>query len=496
MNTPARILVVEDESIVAFNLQQRLAQLGYDVPAIAVSGKESLDLVSETRPDLVLMDIHIQGDMDGIEVAEQLRESHPVPVIYLTAYSEDSTLERARKTSPYGYLLKPFSERELHATIQMAFERHRLETELTDKQRLLEQALDAASMGILEMDVASTGVTPSARTAELLGIVPNHSLPLKEVLQRVDEQDREVLKERLQESVSELKKFTEEFRVTKQEVDSPRWIRIEADQWPGQRLIGVVQDITERKTYELRLQRLNESLEKLVDERTTELRQSLKELEAFSYSVAHDLHAPVRSIYSVSQELLNESPMDIDPGCIDLVQRIATASKRMGTLIDALLHMARLNQMPMQLRPVNISEMASEIAATLLESDPARVAHIQISPNMEAMGDAPLVRSVLDNLMRNAWKFTARTEVTHIDVSSKKVKGETIFFVRDNGCGFDMATADRLFGPFQRLHREDEYAGTGIGLTIVQRIVMRHGGRVWAYSEPGHGAAFHFTLAH
>lgn len=108
----------------------------------------------------------------------------------------------------------------------------------------------------------------------------------------------------------------------------------------------------------------------------------------------------------------------------------------------------------------------------------------------------PLVRSVLDNLMRNAWKFCARNEITHIDVSSKTVKGETIFFVRDNGCGFDMATAGRLFGPFQRLHREDEYAGTGIGLTIVQRIVMRHGGRVWAFSEPGHGAAFHFTLSH
>ena len=106
-----------------------------------------------------------------------------------------------------------------------------------------------------------------------------------------------------------------------------------------------------------------------------------------------------------------------------------------------------------------------------------------------------LVRSLLDNLLRNAWKFSARKEITHIDVGSKTLNGETVFFVRDNGCGFDMASADRLFGPFQRLHREDEYAGTGIGLTIVQRIVMRHGGRVWAFSEPGLGAAFHFTLS-
>ena len=126
-NTPPRILIVEDESIVAFNLQQRLSQLGYDVPAVAVSGQESLALVHSTRPDLVLMDIHIEGDMDGIDVAARLKNDHPVPVIYLTAYSEDSTLERARQTTPYGYLIKPFSERELHATIQMALERHTVE---------------------------------------------------------------------------------------------------------------------------------------------------------------------------------------------------------------------------------------------------------------------------------------------------------------------------------------------------------------------------------
>lgn len=495
MNTPARILVVEDESIVAFNLQQRLSQMGYDVPAIAVSGEESIDLVQQTQPDLVLMDIHIQGDMDGIDVAAQLQQSNPVPVIYLTAYSEDSTLERARKTRPYGYLLKPFSERELHATIQMAFERQKLEKELTDKQRLLQQALDAASMGVMEYDAPSGDFKPSARTAELLGLALEPSLPLTEVLARIDDQDRPSIEQRIQESLSELKRFSEEFRVLADSLSTPRWVRIEADQWPGQRLIGVVQDISERKNSEIRLQSLNEGLEKLVTERTAELRQSLKELEAFSYSVAHDLRSPVRAIVGFSQELIREQPADLGNDGLDLVRRIAMAGQRMGTLIDALLHMARLNQLPMQLKPVDISEMASEIAAQLLESSPERVAQIRIAPNLEAMADPTLVRSVLDNLMRNAWKFTARSDITHIDVGAKHLDGETVFFVRDNGCGFDMAMANRLFGPFQRLHRDDEYAGTGIGLTIVQRIVMRHGGRVWAFAEPGHGAAFHFTLA-
>lgn len=494
MNRPSRILVVEDESIVAFNLQQRLAQLGYDVPAIAVSGEECMEMFSQTQPDLVLMDIHIQGDMDGIEVASRLRETHSAPVIYLTAYSEDSTLERARQTRPYGYLLKPFSERELHATIQMAFERHKLEVELVDHQRLLQQALEAASMGVLEMDTATSAITASPRTAELLGWPLNQPHDRDDLLSCVNAEERAEVTTRLDESLAELKRFSEEFRVLSKDVP-PRWIKLDAGHASGQRMTGVVQDISERKNSELRLKLLNEGLENLVAERTAELKQSLKELETFSYSVAHDLRSPVRVIVGFSQELIREHASELGADSIDLVNRIVTAGQRMGALIDALLHMSRLNQLPMQLRVVNVSEIASEIAAQLMEAAPERVAQVRIAPNLEAMADPTLVRSLLDNLLRNAWKFSARKEITHIDVGSKTLNGEIIFFVRDNGCGFDMASADRLFGPFQRLHREDEYAGTGIGLTIVQRIVMRHGGRVWAFSEPGLGAAFHFTLS-
>lgn len=494
MKSPARILVVEDESIVAFNLQQRLEQLGYDVPAIAVSGQESLDLIDETRPDLVLMDIHIQGDMDGIDVASRLRETHAVPVIYLTAYSEDSTLERARQTGPYGYLLKPFSERELHATIQMAFERHRLETELQRHQRLLQQALDAANMGVMELDARSQQLNASARTSELLGCPEGAALTLQDLLARVDTSEREILATKFEESLASLRRFSEEFRLLAQN-HATRWIRIDANVWSDRRMTGVVQDVSSQKNAEHRLRMLNDGLENLVSERTAELKQSLKELEAFSYSVAHDLRAPLRAIVGFSRELIREHPSDLGLDGLDLVNRIATAGQRMNALIDALLHMARLNQLPLQLRVVNVSDIASEIAAQLMETEPGRVAEVRVSPNLEAMADPTLVRSLLDNLLRNAWKFSARSSVTRIDVGARLIQGETVFFVRDNGCGFDMAAADRLFGAFQRLHREDEYAGTGIGLTIVQRIVMRHGGRVWAYSEPGQGAAFHFTLA-
>lgn len=196
-----------------------------------------------------------------------------------------------------------------------------------------------------------------------------------------------------------------------------------------------------------------------------------------------------------SRELISQHPDELGPDGIDQVSRIATAGQRtgLGALIDALLHMSRLSQAPMQLQVVNISAFATDIATQLMDAEPQRLTQVHVAPQLEAMADPALVHSLIDNLIRNAWKFCARSDINRIDVGSRVDDGETVFFVRDNGCGFDMAAADRLFGPFQRLHREEEYAG--IGMTIVQRIVRRHGGRVWAFAEPGQGATFHFTLS-
>lgn len=492
-NTP-RILIVEDERIVAFNLQQRLSHMGYEVPGVAVSGLESLDMIERLAPDLVLMDIHIEGDMDGIDVAARLMHAPSVPVIYLTAYSEDATLARARETKPYGYLIKPFSERELHATIQMALERHEVEVALVRSQRLLQQALDAASLGVVEVNTETHDLTTSARTRELLEWTSIRKTTLTDLLGSVADEDRPAFSVQLDESLTQLKTISEEFRV-RTEGEAPRWLKIDARHWPNQQMTGVVQDITDRKRNELHLKRLNEGLEGLVHERTVELNQSIKELEAFSSSVAHDLRAPLRAIVGFSQELMRAHPADLGEDGLAMMQRIESAGKRMGALIDALLNMSRMTQVPLQFGLVNISDIASDIADQLMRSDPERVADVRIAPNLAAMADQTLVRSVVDNLLRNAWKFTAQSKVTRIEVSAEERGGETIFSVRDNGCGFDMALANRLFGPFQRLHSQQDYAGTGLGLTIVQRVVLRHGGRVWADSNPGQGATFFFTLS-
>lgn len=493
MNSSAHILIVEDEAIVAFNLQQRLSHMGYHVPDIAVSGTDTLALVSKARPDLILMDIHIEGDMDGIDVAARIHETGTVPVIYLTAYSEDSTLERARKTRPYGYLIKPFSERELHATIQMALERHAVEKELAENRQLLQQAMDAAEMGTVEFHCDSSQLHLSHHSAHLMGQPQDRVLTFAEFLQAVNEFDRTGVAGQMCKTEGPTHKFSEEFRVPQPGQDD-HWIKIDASPLPGRRLSGVVQDITERKTAEIRLRLLNDSLEQQVGERTDELQQSLRELETFTYSAAHDLRAPIRAIAGLSTVMIEDFAGGLGEQGVKLLKTMEGSALRMGALIDALLEMSRLSRSAMNLTEVDISEIANELAQALLASEPTRRASIKIGPGLSALADPTLVRCLIDNLMRNAWKFSARKDSTRIEVDGFMQPEGAVFFVRDEGCGFDMKFADRLFAPFNRLHNHSEFSGSGIGLSIVKRIVARHGGRVWAHSVPDEGATFFFTL--
>lgn len=381
----SKILIVEDEGIVAFNLQQRLQHMGYHITGLAESGQEGLALVSRERPDLVLMDIHIKGEMDGIELASALNRDFDLPIIYLTAYSEDTTLERARRTRPYGYLIKPFSERELHATVQMALERHEVQAALSESQAKLQQSLEA-------------------------------------------------------------------------------------------------------------VRRVNEELEERVVERTAELRQHVRELEAFSHTAAHDLRSPIRAISGLSQILIETHGDALGDEGRQMLERMAHAARRMGELIDALLSLSKLSRAPLLRADVDLSAVAREVERALREAQPERNMLVDIADDLHAQADQALIRSVIDNLMRNAWKFTRERSPGHIEVGRQNRGGRAVYYVRDNGCGFEMVHADKLFGAFFRLHDEQHYGGSGLGLSIAQRIVQRHGGEIWAEGEVGRGATMYFTL--
>ena len=241
--------------------------------------------------------------------------------------------------------------------------------------------------------------------------------------------------------------------------------------------------------------RLYAELEQRVKDRTLQLEIANRELEAFSYSVSHDLRSPLRSISGFIQLLAEEYKGQFDEQASFYFNRVRSETERMGGLIDNLMRLAKFARVELNRAPVDLSAAAEEEIARLRAAEPERKVEVKIEPGLKANGDPGLLRVVLDNLLANAWKFSSKRDGAVIEFGAQKnPDGTSAFFVRDNGAGFDPRNAAKLFAPFQRLHRPEDFPGSGIGLATVQRIIHRHGGRIWAEAQPEKGATFFFTL--
>ena len=370
---------------------------------------------------------------------------------------------------------------------------------LAAREAQLKEAQQLAHLGSWTHDVASGAVEWSDEVFRIFEMDPALTRPSYErFLQWVHPDDRAQVQHEYETSVRERKPYNHVHRLlfpggrvkfVRQQG------RTEYDGDNPVRSLGTVQDITEVRTTQQALQQLNEQLETRVTERTSELAQANRELEAFTYSVSHDLRTPLRSIHGFACVLEEEEGAQLSDAGRKHLRRIQDSSRRMGQLITDLLKLAHLNRAWMKKELVNLSELALQVAGELQRSDPEREVDWHIQDHLLAMADPGLMRVVLQNLLGNAWKYTGQTPHARISFTQEQhVDGMTTFCVRDNGAGFDMAYAAQLFQPFKRLHAHHEFEGSGVGLATVSRVIRRQGGQVRGEGAVGQGAAFFFTL--
>jgi PAS domain S-box-containing protein len=323
---------------------------------------------------------------------------------------------------------------------------------------------------------------------QLYGITPDEFTGMYDAwANRLHPDDRPLAEAAVQQVLQGERDFNLEFRVIHPD-QSIHFIKAYAivqrdKEGKPQRLVGINYDITARKQAEIKIQRT-----------TAQLEASNRELEAFAYSVSHDLRSPLRAIDGFSRALLEDYGEHFDEDGKDYFNRIRHNVARMGMLIDDLLRLSRVSRSAMQYSAVDLSALAQEQINDLRASEPERQVTTVVAPSVIVYADATLMRVVLSNLLQNAWKFTSHHATAQIEFGVLQHQEQTIYFVKDDGAGFDMAFAKMLFGVFQRLHNTDEFPGTGIGLATVQRAIHRHGGKVWAEGVVEQGATVYFTL--
>ena len=495
----ALILVVEDNHDMNAFIVAALAPR-YRV-ASAFDGQAGLDKARAMRPDLIVSDVMMPG-MSGDRMVEAIRREpflDDTPVVMLTAKADDALRIKLLRHGVQDYICKPFSVDELLARIaSLLSERRRVGTRLRGVEERFRATFEQAAVGIAHIAPDGRWLRVNRKLCDIVGYGHDELLALsfQDITHPADldadlAQARQVL-------AGAIDSYQMEKRYVRKD-GGPTWINLTVslvrdEQGAPEYFIAVVEDIGPRKAAEAEVARLNADLERRVAERTADLLAANRELDSFAYAVSHDLRAPLRAINGFSTALEEDCGGELSETAHKLLGQIVQAGQRMGGLIEGMLALSRCTRGDLQKQRVDLSAMAIRILGEMSHLDPGRSVRWEVAPGLAAHGDPRMLDVLLHNLLENAWKYTARVPTAEIRFIAERVGEVQNFCVADNGDGFDMRYATRLFQPFQRLHRQDEFPGIGIGLATVQRIVSRHGGTIDATGTPGGGASFRFSL--
>ena len=494
-----KVLIVEDEVITALDIKKSLEKLGFEVLSIEDTGKNAIYKIEKLKPDLVLMDIVLKGEMDGIKTTEFIKNRFDVPVVYLTAYSDKKTFERAKLTEPYGFIVKPAGIYELKCNIENAFYKYKMEKKLEKQADLLNLTHDAIIVHDMNDKITFWNHGAEERYGwceeEVLGEV-THDLLKTEFPDSLKKTCKQFLCNGYWEGeLIHTKRSGEKIIV------SSRWAlqKDENDNPIG--FMEINSDITERKKAEESLREAHSKLELKVRERTAklnilveELKRSNEELKQFAYVTSHDLQEPLRTISSFTQLLERRYESKLDKDADEFIGYIVDGASRMQIMIKALLDYSRVNTRSSEFKPSNFEEILDQTLSSLKTAIDESKAVITIDQLPTIMVDDKQMIQLFQNLISNAIKFRKKNENMEVHISCMKVSNNYLFSISDNGIGIEPQFKDRIFEVFQRLHTRDEYSGTGIGLAICKKIVERHGGQIWIESEFGEGSTFYFTI--